>query len=128
MAIDKLLVIAADRAWEDILRTSLPHAFPEAKLSFTPDWNGAYGYARQERPDLYLLTSTQYLISASRDAPYRLKSDVDALREIHPEANVALLTGGLRWNLGTVLGPLGIPVFLKSDRYWVEKMSAHYVE
>ena len=128
MAIDKLLVIAADERWGEILSTTLPQAFPDVNLSFTPDWNGAYGYARRERQDLYLLASTQYLTFAHPDESQRLKLDVDALREIHPEANVALLTGGLRWNLDSVLGPLGIPVFFKSDRDWVEKMSTHYVK
>ena len=107
MAINDLLVVAAtDPEWKRILIQELPNTFPSTNIEYTDQWEKVYREAQEKKFDLYLVAST-----IDRDD---FRNRVLDLREIHPEARIALLSGG-RYRIEEVCSELDVKLFSKTD-------------
>ena len=133
MTVENILVIEPDTHWHGIYQDHFQRSFPGVQVIGVIDTASAVARAQAQRFDLY---TTNYPRSPSGalwtdhdPEGSLLRGRVAALWEVHPDAQIALLSArsrSSRPSIEALAQELGIAYFAKQDRDFLQKIAAHY--
>ena len=127
MTINTILIIEPDSQWHEIYRREFQRHLPGVEVACVAETEAALALTRERRFDLY---TTNYLGRSSGrivwEADDLLRQRVAAIRELHPDAQIALVSAGAKLTLERITEELGIGYFRKQDREFIQDIAAHY--
>ena len=133
MAIENILVIEPDTKWQEMYRKQFERSFPGVQVISVADTESAVAHAQEQQFDLYTTNCPRSSVGGiwtDRGVEDRLlRVRVAALREIHPDAQIALLSARSRNakpSIEALAQELDIAYFAKQDKDFLQKITAQY--
>ena len=124
MSINNILVIEKDVDWQNIYKDTLPKHFPGVIVQTADDLGTAVMAMYQQPFDLYITHFPYVPDTTKREKEDSLRRRIDMLREIHADAQIALVTG--RTGLESLTTELRIGYFLKQSRTLFTNIAVQY--